>query len=201
MGIVAQIDDPVLAALAILDEKLPMLEVQDTEREMSNLLDPQPAAKHQHEHGPVARSFDRLEEALHLLVLQVPGQRPGHLQGMVLPDRIDDVQNALFPQVVIELADAVQMTVDGLGLQPPSHQLVDVVRDLGVGHALDRHIEPQHKAADRAQVVLNRVGRAVAPLQIAPPVDDRIRHRRSPLSITDMALKYSSSRVLSVSRA
>lgn len=31
MGIVAQVDDPVLAALPILDEHLPMLEVQDTE--------------------------------------------------------------------------------------------------------------------------------------------------------------------------
>ena len=144
---------------------------------MSNLLDSQPAAKHQHEHGAVAWSFDRLEEALHLLILQVPRQRPRHLQGMVLPDRIDDVQNALIPQVVVELPDTVQMTVDGLGLQPPSHQLVNVVRDLGVGHALDRHIEPQHKAADRAQVALNRVGRAVAPLQVAPPLDDRIRHR------------------------
>jgi hypothetical protein len=31
MGILAQVDDPVLAALAILDEKLPMLEGQDIE--------------------------------------------------------------------------------------------------------------------------------------------------------------------------
>lgn len=82
---------------------------------MSNLLDPQSAAKHQHEHGAVTQSLDRLEEALHLLILQVPRQRPGHLQGMVLPDRIDDLQGALIAQVVVELPDAVQMTVDGLG--------------------------------------------------------------------------------------
>jgi hypothetical protein len=31
MGIMAQIDDPVLAALSVLDEHFPMLEVQDTE--------------------------------------------------------------------------------------------------------------------------------------------------------------------------
>ena len=85
----------------------------------------------------------------------------------------------LIPQVVIELPDAVQMAVDGLGLQSSPHELVDVVRDLGVGHTLDRHVEPEHKATDRAQVALNRVGRAVAPLQIAPPADDRIPHRRS----------------------
>ena len=157
-----------------------MFVVHSPERQLGDLLDPQPAANHQHEHGPVARSSDDLEEALDLLVLQVPGQRPRHLQGMRVLHRVCDVQDALVPQKVIELPDDVELAVDGLGLQAPPHQLVDVVRDLGVRDVLDRHIEPQHKASDRAQVVLNRVGRAVAPLQIAPPVDDRIRHRRFP---------------------
>ena len=97
---------------------------------------------------------------------------------VALLHRVCDVQDALVPQKVIELPDDVELAVDGLGLQAPPHQLVDVVRDLGVRDVLDRHIEPQHKASDRAQVVLNRVGRAVAPLEIAPPADNRIRHRR-----------------------
>jgi len=104
MRIMAQIDDPVLGALAVFDQDLPMLEVQNIERELGDLLHPPTASQHQHEHGPVALSFDRLKEALHLLILQVPRQRPGHLQRMILPDRIDDVQDSLIPQVVIELA-------------------------------------------------------------------------------------------------
>ena len=71
----------------------------------------------------------------------------------------------LFPEIVIELTDAVHVTVDGLGLEPLSHQMINVLRDLRVRHAFYRHIQPNHKGLDGVQVVLNRVGRAVPSLQ------------------------------------
>jgi hypothetical protein len=33
----------------------------------------------------------------------------------------------LFPQIIIELADAVQMTVNSLGLQPLPHEIINIL--------------------------------------------------------------------------
>ena len=82
----------------------------------------------------------------------------------------------LFPEIVIELANTVHMTVDGLGLEPLSHQMIDVLRDLRVRHAFYRHIQPNDKGLDGVQVVLNRVGRAVPSLQISSPVHEAVGH-------------------------
>ena len=48
---------------------------------------------------------------------------------MIFPNRIGDGQALLFNQIMIELADTVQMAVDGFGLQPLSHEIINVVRD------------------------------------------------------------------------
>ncbi len=82
----------------------------------------------------------------------------------------------LFPQIVIELANAVHMTVDGLGREPLSHKMINVLRDLQVRHAFYRHIKPNDKGLDGVQVVLNRVGRAVPSLQISSPVHEAVGH-------------------------
>jgi len=82
----------------------------------------------------------------------------------------------LFPEIVIELANTVHMAVDGLGLEPLSHQMIDVLRDLRMRRALYRHIQPNDKGLDSVQVVLNRVGRAVPSLQISSPVHQAVGH-------------------------
>jgi hypothetical protein len=48
---------------------------------------------------------------------------------MILPNGIGDGQVLLFNQIMIELADAVQMTVDGFGLQSLPHEIINVMRD------------------------------------------------------------------------
>ena len=85
----------------------------------------------------------------------------------------------LVPEIVIKLADTVHLTVDSFGHEPLSHQVIDVLRDLRVCHVLYRHIQPNDKGLDGIQVVLNRVGRAVPPLQESSPV----RSRADPRSI------------------
>lgn len=82
----------------------------------------------------------------------------------------------LIPEIVIELANAVHVTVDGLGLEPLAHQMINVVRDFRVCHALYRHIQPDDKGLDGVQVILNRVGRAVPSLQISSPVHEAVGH-------------------------
>jgi len=82
----------------------------------------------------------------------------------------------LVPEIMIELANAIHVTVDGLGLEPLSHQMIDVLRDLRVCHAFYRHIQPNHKGLDGVQVVLNRVGRAVPALQVSSPVHEAVGH-------------------------
>ena len=47
------------------------------------------------------------------------GKRSCHPQGMILPNGIGDGQVLLFNQIMIELADGVQMTIDGLKKQYP----------------------------------------------------------------------------------
>ena len=77
---------------------------------------------------------------------------------------------------MIELTNTVHMTVDGLGLEPLSHQMINVVRDLRVRHAFYRHIQPNDKGLDGIQIVLNRVGRAVPSLQVSSPVHEAVGH-------------------------
>ena len=82
----------------------------------------------------------------------------------------------LFTEIVIELADTVHMTVDRLGLEPLSHQMINVLRNFRVRRAFYRNIQPNDKGCDGIQVVLNRVGRAVPSLQISSPVHEAVGH-------------------------
>jgi hypothetical protein len=82
----------------------------------------------------------------------------------------------LFAEIVIELTNTVHMTVDRLGLEPLSHQMINVLRNFRVHHTFYRHIQPNDKSLDGAQVVFNRVGRAVPSLQVASPVHEAVGH-------------------------
>jgi hypothetical protein len=55
-----------------------------------------------------------LEEDLHLLVSQMFGKPPGKLHGIWLLHRVDDPDSLFWAQVVVKLADAIEITVDGL---------------------------------------------------------------------------------------
>ena len=172
--IVAQVDHAILSALAVLHQDDPALDIDSTQGEMSHLFHPETATEHQHEDGPVAQLLQLTEEDFDLLVSQVPGKGPGHLLMMILFHRVGKRQPFLFPEVMIELADAVQVAVHRLGRHPLLHEVVDVARDGCCGYFFHGDIHPDYKMPDQAQIVLNGIGCAVAPLQKPPPVEDRI---------------------------
>jgi hypothetical protein len=45
---------------------------------------------------------------------------------MILFDGVGNCQTFLFPQVMVELADAIQMAVNGLRRQPLPHEMINV---------------------------------------------------------------------------
>jgi hypothetical protein len=56
----------------------------------------------------------------------MPGKGPGHLLRVTLPDGIGNGDPFLFTQIMVELANAVQMAVDGLGRQPLPHAIINI---------------------------------------------------------------------------
>ena len=77
-------------------------------------------------------------------------------------------------QVVIKPPDAEEVIVDGAGLEPLVQEVIDIGQDFDRRHLLQGHIQPHHKVLHTVQVIFNRVGRVVAPLEKAPEVHDRI---------------------------
>jgi hypothetical protein len=53
--------------------------------------------------------------------------------------------------------------------------MIDVLQDLFVCYLLNGFIQPQHEVLKRVHVVLDRMRRVVTPLEVPPPVHDRIR--------------------------
>jgi len=174
--IIAHIDNPVFRPLAIFDDDFSLFEVHHTQSEMSHFLHTKAAPEHQHEHGQIPMPLHNGKDGIDLLIPQVPGKRLGHLENVTPPNRIHDGYMLLVLEIVIKLADTVHMTVDRLGHEPLSHQVIDVLRDLRVCHALYRHIQPNDKGLDGIQVVLNLVRRAVPSLQKSSPVHEAVVH-------------------------
>jgi hypothetical protein len=75
---------------------------------------------------------------------------------------------------MIKLADDIQMTVDGFGLQFLPHEIINVMRDRCMSDAFQRDVHPDDETLDGVQIIYNRIGRAVPSLQETSPVDHRI---------------------------
>ena len=76
---------------------------------------------------------------------------------MILPDRVRYLDMLLFPHVVVELADAVQMTIDRFRFQSFCHEIIDVPRDICMRYVFNRHIQPDHKMLESIQIVFNGI--------------------------------------------
>ena len=172
IGIVAQVHHPIFGALALVDKDLAAPQVQGRQLQPGHLLHPQPAAEHQHDHGPVPLVVDDLEEPAHLFISQMAGQRPGQPQGIAAFHRVDHGHLLFFNEVVVKPPDAVQMAVDRLGLQPPIQQVIEVSQELFMGHCLDGDIHPDHELLQRVHIVLNGMAGVVPSLQEPAVIQD-----------------------------
>lgn len=119
MGIIADIDDPALAALPVVDENPSARELYGITGELCHLLHPEPTAEHEGEDCPISGAFYDLREPGNLLIAQVPRQRFCEPQGIASFYGIGDGYPLLSSQILIEPSDAVQVAVDGLGPEPP----------------------------------------------------------------------------------
>ena len=134
IGVVTQVHHPILGALALVDKDLAAPQVQGGQLQPGHFLHPQAAAEHQHDHGPIPLVVDDLEESVHLFIPQMAGQRPGQPQGITALHRVDHGHLLFLNEVVVKPPDAVQMAVDGLGLQPSIQQVIEVSQELFMAH-------------------------------------------------------------------
>ena len=146
-----------------------------------DLLHPKAAAEHEHEHGPVSQVSDDGKEPLHLVVLQVPGQRLGQTD-RDLRDGVYDRHSFLVDEVVEEEAYCLQVAGDRL--RRPSLSQEDDPRSARspCGSPLRSGMrEPLAEVIQDVHVVLDRMGRVVFSLQRSP-VPDQLNslHRSLP---------------------
>jgi len=106
-----------------------------------------------------------LEEPLHLFIPQMARQRPGQPQGITALHRVDHGHLLFLDEVVVKPPDAVQVTVDGFGLQPSIQEVIEVSQQLFMGHRLDGYIHPDHELLERVHIVLNGMARVIPSLQ------------------------------------
>jgi hypothetical protein len=86
-----------------------------------------------------------LEESENLFLSQMARQWPGQPQGITALYRVDYGHLLFFNEVVVKPPDAVQMAVDGLGLQPPIQQVIQVSQQLFMVYFLNGYVHPDHK--------------------------------------------------------
>jgi hypothetical protein len=115
-GVVADIDNPILGALAVLDKQDSAFKINVTEGKMGNFFHPQSTAEHNHKHGSIPWSFQILEKDFYLLLFEMLGKPPGELHNIRLLHRVHDRDFLLFREVVIKLTYAVEITVYRLWL-------------------------------------------------------------------------------------
>ena len=155
ISVLADIDHPVLASLALINVDPSALEIDGLQSQTSHLFDPQTTTKHYHEDGAVTRLSDHPKELAEFFISEVSGQGPGEPQSVASLDRVGDMEFFFLREVMVKAPDAVQMGVDGLGLKPPVQKMIDIVQDLLVGHSFNRFIQPQYKMLKGVHVVLH----------------------------------------------
>src|SRR5208283_1637624 len=136
LRILTQIDDPVLAAFPIEDTKLSAAVLYRIYCQVRNLLNPQTASEHQHEHGPIPGIADFFKERRNLFISEMLGQWSGHTQSEVLPNRVGKRDVLLLNQILVKGMDTAQMTVDGLWFFSPSQQVIHIRVGFLRGHLL-----------------------------------------------------------------
>ena len=157
MGIIADIDDAALAALPVVNENPSARKRYRITAELCHLLHPEPTAEHEGEDCPISRAFYDPREPAHLLIAQMPRQRPCEPQDIASFYGIGDGYLLLSSQVLIEPSDAIQVAVDGLGPEPPGEKMVDILEDLPVGYLFDGHIDPDHELFQGVHIGFHRM--------------------------------------------
>lgn len=115
-GIITEVDDPVLPPFGIIDDEPSSHEVYGPEGEICHLCHPEPAAKHEREHGPVPRTPQGAEQHLQLLLPEMLGKGLRCSEAVALSNRVCHRNSLLLDQVMVELPDPLEVAVDGLGL-------------------------------------------------------------------------------------
>ena len=157
MGIIADIDDPALAALPVVNENPSARKLYRITAELCYLLHPEPTAEHEGEECPISRACYDPREPGNLLIAQVPRQRPWEPQGIASFYGIGYRYPLLSSQVLIEPSDAVQVAVDGLGPEPPGEKMVDILEDLPGGYLFDGDIDPDHELFQGVHIGFHRM--------------------------------------------
>ena len=75
-------------------------------------------------------------------------------------------------EVVVKPPEAIQVTVDRLGLQPSVQQVIQVGQQFFMGHLFDGNIHPDYELLQGVQIVFNGMGRVVPSLQEPAVVQD-----------------------------
>ena len=115
---------------------------------------------------------NHFEKPANLFIPQMAGQWPGQPQGITVLYRIDHGHLLFLNEVVVKSPDAVQMAVDGLGLQPPVQQVIQVSQELFMADCLDGDIHPDHELLQRVHIVLNGMAGVVPSLQEPAVIQD-----------------------------
>ena len=110
-----------------MDEEFLSCEVNGIEGELCHLTDSQATAKHEHEHGPIPGASEGPEQSVEFFMDHVSGKGFWHSEAIALSDRVNHGDLFVLDQVVIELPDPLEVTVDGLWLEPLCHEEVDIV--------------------------------------------------------------------------
>ena len=173
--VAAQIDHPVLGALAVRDEELSPLALYGIDGETGNLFDPEARAKHEHEHRPVPRFRDDGKEARHLCVFQMAGQRLRKTD-RYLGDGIGHRHSFFIDEIIEEQPHRLQVVRDGFRCEMPPLERVHVGPYLLAGDLRKRDGEPCNEVRKDVQVDFHRPGRIVLSLQRSPVAIDTL-HR------------------------
>ena len=110
-GVVADIDNPVLCAFAILDEQHSALKINVSKGKMGHFLHSQAASEHKHEHSLIPATFQILKEDSYLFFFQMLWKSSGKLHDIRFLYGIDELYSFFFTEVMIKLTDTVEITV------------------------------------------------------------------------------------------
>ncbi len=74
------------------------------------------------------------------MVSEVFRQGFGCSEAVAAFDRVWDGELFFLNQVVVELPDPLEMAVDGLGFEPPTHESIDILSDGPTTHLFNRSV-------------------------------------------------------------
>lgn len=139
-GIITDIDDPIFCPFGLTDQQSLPSQVDVPKAEICHLTDPEPRAKHEHKDGSISGRLQGFKQKVHLMVSEVFGKGLRGSEAVAAFNGVGDGELLFLNQVVVELPDPLEMAVDGLGFEPPAHELVDILRDGPGAHPLNRSV-------------------------------------------------------------